>query len=84
LIYWWAFPPGGGFKEKEASFIVNVYIHNRELSELEKTHIFDALKLIILLGISWSEECDFEDSEKAIGKLNKLVRNGFYDKLFPH
>ncbi len=82
LIYWWACPPGSGFKEKEASFIVNVYSKYRELSELEKTHIFDALKLIILLGISWSEESDFEDSKRAIETLNKLGRDVLYAKLF--
>jgi homoserine kinase type II len=82
LIYWWAFPPKSGFKEKEASFIINVYSKYRELSEPEKTHIFDALKLIILLGISWSEEGDFEDSKRAIETLNKLGRDGLYAKLF--
>ncbi len=82
LIYWWAFPPIIGFKEKEASFIVNVYTKYRELGELEKIHIFDALKLIILLGISWSDESDFEDSKIAVEKLNKLGSDGFYAKLF--
>jgi homoserine kinase type II len=84
LIYWWAFPPEIGFKEKEASFIVNEYLKYRMLSETEKKHIYDALKLIILLGISWSKESDFEDSNKAIEYLNNLGREGFYSKIFTH
>jgi homoserine kinase type II len=84
LIYWWAFPPEMGFKERRASYIVNEYINHRALSETEKIHIYDSLKLTILLGISWSEECDFEYSKKAADYLNKLGRDGFYTKLFPH
>jgi len=82
LIYWWAYPPEKGFKERDASFIVNKYLKHHELNKTEKKQIFDALKLIILLGISWSEEYDFEDSKNAIEYLNKLGRDGFYHIIF--
>jgi len=82
LLYWWALPPKGGFNAERASFIVRQYSQDRVLSESEKKHIYDALKLIILLGISWSEEGDFEQSEKSIGHLTALGRDRFYNALF--
>jgi len=60
LIYWWTWPPQTDLKEKEARFIVQEYEKIRPMAESEKMHIYDALKLITLLGISWSEEEDFE------------------------
>lgn len=82
LIYWWAFPPKDGFKDGEASFIATEYLNHHDLSELEKNHIYDALKLIILLGISWSDESDFEEGKKAVDQINEIGRDGFYRKLF--
>jgi homoserine kinase type II len=82
LIYWWAWEPGKGFKAKEAAFIAREYAKHRVLGELEKRHIFDALKLLILLGISWSEESEFEENKKMIEHLNEIGRKGFYTMLF--
>ncbi|MBI3074875.1 MAG: phosphotransferase [Parcubacteria group bacterium] len=84
LIYWWAFPPQQGFKEADAAFIISEYVTHRKLSEEEQQHIFDALKLIILLGISWSEEDDFESEKKKIMFLNTIGREEFVKKLFSH
>ncbi len=82
LIYWWAWSPETGIKAQEAFFIVNEYSKYRELSELEKRHIYDALKLIILLGISWSEEGDFESNSKIVEQLDEIGREKFYNLLF--
>jgi homoserine kinase type II len=82
LIYWWAWEPGKGFKAKEAAFMTQEYTKHRALEELEKRHLFDALKLLVLLGISWSEESEFEENKKVIERLNKIGRNGFYTMLF--
>jgi homoserine kinase type II len=82
LLYWWAKPPKRGFNAARASLIVRQYSRHRPLSEPEKKHIYDALKLIILLGISWSDEGDFEESEKSIQHLTTLGRSGFYNALF--
>ncbi len=84
LIYWWAWPPQKKLKMEEAKFIVSEYIKSRSLSEIEKMHIYDALKLIILLGISWSDEGDFEQGKENVSFLNSVGRTGFYDKLFTH
>lgn len=74
LIYWWAWPPQKGFYANIAAQLVQEYSKWRELSEAERTHIFDALKLITLLGISWSEEGDFESEKRRIEFLNSLDR----------
>jgi homoserine kinase type II len=77
LIYWWAWPPEKNFKENQATQIVKEYLKWRELSAEEKEHIYDVLKLITLLGISWSEESDFENSKTNIDFLNSLGREKF-------
>ena len=81
LIYWWAWPPETKLKEKQATQIVSEYSKSRELSEEERMHIYDALKLIILLGISWSEEGDFENEKKKIKFLNSIGREAFNEKI---
>ena len=82
LLYWWGGSLKSGFNAERASFIVRQYSQHRPLSEPEKKHIYDALKLITLLGMGWSEEGDFEESEKSIERLTTLGRDGFYDALF--
>ena len=77
LIYWWAMPPKKDFREKAAWFIVSEYTKHRKLSDEERLHIFDALKLIILLGISWSAEGDFEGEKKKIEFLDSIGRKNF-------
>jgi homoserine kinase type II len=77
LIYWWAWPPEKNFEENRAIQIVDEYSKSRELSAEERTHIYDALKLIILLGISWSEEGDFEKEKAKIELLNLNGREKF-------
>ncbi len=77
LIYWWAWPPTQGFQEQSARELVSEYSKWRTLSEAEKSHIYDALKLIILLGISWSEESDFEKEKAKIEFLNSIGREKF-------
>lgn len=81
LIYWWAMPPEKEFRKQEMAFIVNEYEKHRKLSEEEKLHIFDALKLILLLGISWSEEGDFEHERTKIEYLNSIGRISFTNIL---
>ncbi|MDP2598203.1 MAG: homoserine kinase [Candidatus Liptonbacteria bacterium] len=81
LIYWWAWPPRSHLRENEAGLIVGEYIKTRGLTGLEKAHIYDALKLIILLGIIWSGEEDFAENKAKIEFLNSIGRDNFYSKL---
>lgn len=72
LIYWWAWPPGKVLNLPDAAFIIEEYSKHRPLSKTERDHIFEALKLIILLGISWSDKSDFEQEKLKIEYLNSL------------
>lgn len=81
LIYWWAWPPHDRFNEKIAAQIVKEYSKFRKLTLIERKHIYDALKLIILSGISWSDESDFEQEKKKIDFLNSIGRENFYNKI---
>lgn len=81
LLYWWTWSPAGGFDFEKGRFIVNEYSRHRNLEAEEKGCIFDALKLIILLGIAWSDESEFEENRKTIEFLNNLGRDEFYKAL---
>lgn len=81
LIYWWVWPPGKGFKEKETAEVVNEYLKWRKLTDEEGAHIYDALKLIILLSISWSDEGEFGQEKRKIEFLNIIGRQNFYTKI---
>lgn len=82
LIYWWAWAPEKELKEKEARRIAEEYSRWRPLGTAEKEHIYDALKLVILLGMSWSKEDDFKKGRKNIEFLDSVGREGFYGRLF--
>jgi homoserine kinase type II len=70
LIYWWPSPPQKQSTAEKAAQIVREYSKWRELSEVERAHILDALKLITLLGISWSGEEDFEHERERLEHFN--------------
>lgn len=82
LIYWWAWPPKKGLKVKTARYLVKEYSKIRKLNKSEKKHTYDFLKLIILLGISWSDEKDFAGEKRKIDYLNSTGRKEFFNILF--
>ncbi|MEK9179371.1 MAG: hypothetical protein AAB893_02795, partial [Patescibacteria group bacterium] len=77
IIYWWAWPPKTGFNVEKMQFVLKEYSKNRKLNKIEIEHIYDALKLIILLGISWSSEEDFEQDKRKIEYLNLIGKDKF-------
>lgn len=81
LLYWWTWSPAKGFDLEKGRFIVDEYSRHRDLDAEEKTCVYDALKLIILLGIAWSDESEFEENRKTVESLNKLGRDEFYKAL---
>jgi Ser/Thr protein kinase RdoA (MazF antagonist) len=82
LIYWWAWAPEKELKRKEARRIVEEYLRWRMVNVTEKEHIYDALTLVILLGMSWSSDEDFQKGKKKVEFLGSLGREGFYPILF--
>lgn len=81
LIYWWAWPPKSGLKIEEAKRIVQEYQKQRPLADAERRSIYDYLKLIILLGISWSSDEDFDAEKERVEKLNQFGRVGFTQEI---
>jgi len=49
---------------------------------LPTSNISPKEKLIILLGISWSEDNEFDSEKEKIEFLNNIGRENFYQKLF--
>lgn len=82
LIYWWALNPKKGVRIKRASFILKTYFKYNKINHTEQKYIFDALKLIILLGFVWDKNDAFNETKKLIESLNSLGRENFYKKLF--
>ncbi len=55
----------------------------RKLSDDEKHHLFDVLKLVHLVGIGWSLSDDsFPNDKRKVVGLNTLGRDRFYDAIF--
>lgn len=77
LIYWWTMPPQGTFRHDDAMYMVTEYSRWRGITAQERRHIYDALKLIILLGISWSDEAELESQRAKIESLNSITREHF-------
>jgi homoserine kinase type II len=77
LMYWWTMPSHRNFRHDEAIFIVTEYSKWRKINRRERKHIYDALKLIVLLGISWSDDADFENERARVELLNSMTRENF-------
>jgi homoserine kinase type II len=73
LIYWWAMPPMQGLRSERARFILAEYEKRRPLSEIEKAHVVDALKLIMLLGISWGDRAEIEGERQKFELLDEAA-----------
>jgi len=64
------------------------YAKTRKMTLVEKRHIFDGLKMVILVYLGWFfankyEGIDiFKVSYNQLEFLNKLGREEFYNKLF--
>ncbi|MBI5621826.1 phosphotransferase [Candidatus Falkowbacteria bacterium] len=77
IIFWWAWPPHKGLNVRRAKRIIAIYSRYRPLSDQERRHIYDALKLIILIGVGWCAEDEFDQERKKVEYLNAVGRNVF-------
>jgi len=88
LVYYWCWIREGKLNFDKAKFLLNNYDKYRKLSEVEKEHIFDALKLISLTYMSWffyekyKGKDIFQKSRKRIEELEEIGRENFYKHLF--
>lgn len=70
VIYWWAMPPNEPVRTDTARLIVADYRKHRNLLDLEASHIVDAVKLIVLLGIAWG---DHSEIEAELDRVDELI-----------
>jgi Ser/Thr protein kinase RdoA (MazF antagonist) len=89
LIYYWAWIQEKDYKFnfKKAKILIRSYLDQRKMNSLEKKHIFDGLKMVILVYMGWFfadkfKGIDiFEESYKQLQFLNNIGREEFYNKL---
>lgn len=72
LIYWWAMPPSEPVRTDTARLIVAAYRGHRTLRDVETSHIVDALKLIVLLGIAWGDHADIRADLDRVDELDAV------------
>ncbi len=84
LIYFWAWPPEKELNFPFANHLIEAYENVRPLSHDEKTHLYDALKMVIMMSFAWfiDDDQDFASEKKRIEYLNAIGREGFYKELF--
>lgn len=83
MIYWWTWPNKSDIQLDKSKDLVAQYEVVRTLSDDERRHLFDVLKLVHLVGIGWSLSDDsFPNDKRKVVDLNALGRDKFYDAIF--
>ena len=84
MVYFWAWPHKKEIIFNRAKDILKEYNKYRKMTEIEKNHLYDLLKMAIFMSIGWfiHVDDDFFWEKKKIEFLNALGRKEFYNKLF--
>lgn len=83
LLLWWAWPNKDELSFEKAKTIIAEYEKCRKLTQPEKRHLFDMLKMTILMSVSWffHQDEDYLNDKRKIELLNDIGRDRFYDLL---
>ncbi len=84
MIYFWAWPHKKELNFERARWLLKEYEKYRELTEIEKNHLYSFLKMVTFMSIGWfiHVDNDFFSEKKKIGSLNSIGRKEFYRKMF--
>lgn len=84
MVYFWAWPHKKEIIFNQAKDLLNEYQRYRKLTEIEKYHLYDLLKMVIFKSIGWfiHDDDDFFWEKKKVEFLNSFDRKEFYNKLF--
>ena len=84
LIYWWTWPNKGDIDFDRSRKLIEQYKNLRPMTDDEHQHLFDGLKLVILIGISWflDEDEGYTNARRKVELLNTFSREGFYKNIF--
>ncbi|MBU0531612.1 MAG: homoserine kinase [Candidatus Uhrbacteria bacterium] len=84
MLYFWAWPPEKDLKFNKAKKLIKEYDKIRKLTATEKRHLFDVLKMVVFMSMSWFvyNDEDYLNEKERIEYLDSLGRDGFYAMLF--
>ncbi len=84
MIYFWAWPHKKEIIFRRAKDLLKEYEKYRKLTDIEKNHLYDLLKMVIFMSIGWfiHVDDDFFWEKKKIEFLNSIDRKEFYKKIF--
>jgi Ser/Thr protein kinase RdoA (MazF antagonist) len=78
LLFWWAWPNMGNLNLEVAKQLLAEYEKYRQLTDDEKLHLFDMLKMSNFMGMGWfiHEDDDFSNGKRKTEFLNNIGRDG--------
>ena len=84
MVYFWAWAHKKKIIFGKAKDILKEYNRYRKLTETEKKHLYDLLKMVIFMSIGWfiHDDDDYYGEQKKIEFLNSISRKEFYNKMF--
>jgi homoserine kinase type II len=87
LLNWHCWPHGSGFAFAGARAMLHAYEGHRELSAVERRHLYDACKLEILLDCCWLFSRDvlpdeYLNEKRMIEAVEAVGREGFHEGVF--
>ncbi len=84
MVYFWAWPHKKEIIFNETKNLLKEYGKYRKLTEIEKNHLYDLLKMVIFMSIGWfiHVDNDFFSEKKKIEFLNSIGRKEFYKRIF--
>ena len=83
IIYFWAWPDKINLNFNKAKSLLKEYNKYRNITEIEKKHLYDLLKMVIFMSIGWFIHTDdYHNEKRKIESLDHIGRKEFYNKLF--
>lgn len=84
MITWWTWPDMGDIDLVLSRKLVSQYESKCPMTESEHLHLFDALKLVLLVSIGWflDEDDSLANVRRKIDSLNALGPESFYRHFF--
>jgi homoserine kinase type II len=84
LIYWWTWPNTDDIDFDRSRKLIGHYEEQRPMATDERLYLFDALKLVFLIGIGWFLDDDegYANARRKVALLNSFGRHGFHRALF--
>lgn len=85
LLYWWTWPDDGELDVAASRDLLGAYESVRPLTGAERSHLFDALKLVLLISTAWflDDDAAYANGMRKMRLLNVGSRDDFHRRLCP-